>query len=105
MTAGGGSCRALALSIWPRSARHSLRNSATFSGGTFRGNVPTILVAILPMLDRGVQAPAGRFLRDSGFEPIHPSVPALPAWPRLRRRMRWASLVVRREVLERVSAR
>lgn len=68
-------------------------------------NTPTILVAILPMLDRGVQAPAGRFLRDSGFEPIHPSVAALPGWPRFRRRVRWASLVVRREVQERVSAR
>jgi hypothetical protein len=77
-------------------------------------NTPTILVAILPMLDRGVQAPAGRFWRAAGLPVVHPSWPTLPAlpegpavptWPRLRRRVRWASLVVRRQLLERVIAR
>jgi hypothetical protein len=54
-------------------------------------NTPTILVAILPMLSRGIQAPAGRWLRDGGFSMGIP-------WPRLRRRVRRAGLVLRREL-------
>lgn len=54
-------------------------------------NTPTILVAILPMLARGAQSPAGRFLRGTGPELAIP-------WPRWRRRVRWAGLVLRREI-------
>jgi hypothetical protein len=54
-------------------------------------NTPTILVAILPMLSRGAQAPAGRWLRGTG-----PAI-AIP-WPRWRRRARRARLVLRREL-------
>lgn len=54
-------------------------------------NTPTILVAMLPLLHWGVDTPAGRWLRG-------------PAWTvagvlqRVRRRARWAGLVVRREL-------
>jgi len=54
-------------------------------------NTPTILVAILPMLGRGVQAPAGRWLRDGGASLGIP-------WSRARRRVRRAGLVLRREL-------
>jgi hypothetical protein len=54
-------------------------------------NTPTILVAILPMLSRGAQAPAGRWLRGTG-----PAI-AIP-WPRWRRRARRAGLVLRRDL-------
>jgi hypothetical protein len=54
-------------------------------------NTPTILVAVLPMLSRGAQAPAGRWLRVGG-SPL-----AIPS-PRWRRRARRAGLVLRREL-------
>ncbi|HYK95938.1 MAG TPA: glycosyltransferase family 87 protein [Candidatus Dormibacteraeota bacterium] len=54
-------------------------------------NTPAILVAILPMLSRGAQAPAGRWLRATG-----PLI-ALPQ-PHWRRRVRRAGLVLRREL-------
>jgi hypothetical protein len=63
----------------------------TFALPTVWLNTPTILVAILPLIALGVDAPAGRWLRASGrAERI--------ALQRLRRRVRWAGLVVRREV-------
>jgi glycosyl transferase family 87 len=54
-------------------------------------NTPTILVAILPLVALGADSPAGRWLRaEEGTE--------APALQRLRRRLRWAGLVVRREI-------
>ena len=63
----------------------------TFALPTVWINTPTILVAILPLIALGADAPAGRWLRATGkAEGI--------ALQRLRRRLRWARLVVRREV-------
>jgi hypothetical protein len=54
-------------------------------------NTPTILVAILPLVALGADAPAGKWLRArAGREAL--------AFQRMRRRVRWAGLVLRREV-------
>lgn len=53
-------------------------------------NTPTILVAILPLMAYGADTPAGRWLRAT------PDREGL-AVQRLRRRIRWAGLVLRRE--------
>jgi hypothetical protein len=58
-------------------------------------NTPTILVAILPMLQRGAQAPAGRWLRAASPWPALPSVFPGLTW---RRRVRRAGPVARREL-------
>lgn len=59
-------------------------------------NTPTILIAILPLAAAGADTPAGRWLRR---RPNALSA-AAPAWSltRLRRRARWAGLLVRREL-------
>ena len=69
-------------------------------------NTPTILVAILPMLARGEQAPAGRWLRAGGSPirmprlavPPHGLPPLDVPWRRWRRRVRRSGLVLRREL-------
>lgn len=54
-------------------------------------NTPTILIAVLPLVALGADSPAGRWLRTApGAEVI--------ALQRARRRLRWAGLVLRREV-------
>jgi len=63
----------------------------TFALPTVWLNTPTILVAILPLIALGADAPAARWLRAT------PDSEAL-ALQRLRRRMRRAGLVLRREV-------
>lgn len=66
-----------------------------FSLPTVWLNTPTILVAALPLTAWGADTPAGRWLR----APAPDSVAALGrAVPRLRRRVRRAGLVLRREV-------
>ena len=55
-------------------------------------NTPTILIGMLPLLAIGATTPAGRWLRGEGL-----GVPAVSA-QRLRRRARWAGLVLRREL-------
>lgn len=55
-------------------------------------NTPTILVAILPLLAVGADAPAGRWLRAPS------ALPNGRAWRRWRRRVRRAGLVARREL-------
>lgn len=59
-------------------------------------NTPTILIGMLPLLAIGASTPAGRWLRG---EPLGRSV-GLPAvsLQRLRRRARWAGLVLRRDL-------
>ena len=63
----------------------------TFALPTVWLNTPTILVAILPLIALGADAPAGRWLRGTAR-------PEALALQRLRRRVRWAGLVLRREV-------
>lgn len=58
-------------------------------------NTPTILVAILPLIALGADAPAGRWLR---AEPGSEALAAQRTLQRGRRRLRWAGLVLRREV-------
>lgn len=55
-------------------------------------NTPTILIAILPLTAAGATTPAGRWLRGEAL--------ALPerALQRIRRRVRWAGRLVRREL-------
>lgn len=55
-------------------------------------NTPTILIAMLPLTALGATTPAGRWLRGEG-----PALPVLTL-QRVRRRARWAGLVVRREI-------
>ena len=62
-----------------------------FSLPTVWLNTPTILVAILPLLDWGADAPAGRWLRAPGLN-------AGVAVGRLRRRVRRDGLLLRREL-------
>ena len=63
----------------------------TFALPTVWLNTPTILVAVLPLVALGADAPAGRWLRaPAGSEAL--------ALQRMRRRVRWAGLVLRREV-------
>jgi hypothetical protein len=59
-------------------------------------NTPTILIAMLPLVAAGASTPAGRWLRG---ESLGASV-GLPAisGQRVRRRLRWAGMVVRREL-------
>jgi hypothetical protein len=71
-----------------------------FSLPTVWINTPTILIGILPLLARGAETPAGRWLRG-------PAVDLLATLPRLERvrervwrRVRWAALTVRRELEE-----
>ena len=63
-----------------------------FSLPTVWLNTPTILLAILPLVAAGATTPAGRWLRGEA-----PVVPALTL-QRVRRRVRRAGLVVRREL-------
>jgi hypothetical protein len=56
-------------------------------------NTPTILIAVLPLTALGATTPAGRWLRAAGA-----GLP-LPSLRRVRRRARWAGLVVRRELV------
>ena len=62
-----------------------------FSLPTVWLNTPTILVAILPLLEAGADTPAGRWLRG-------PSLNFASALLRVRRHARRAGLVVRREL-------
>lgn len=55
-------------------------------------NTPTILIAMLPLTALGATTPAGRWLRAEGS-----GLPAV-SLQRVRRRARWAGLVVRREI-------
>jgi hypothetical protein len=55
-------------------------------------NTPTILIAMLPLTALGATTPAGRWLRAEGS-----GLPAV-SLQRIRRRARWAGLVVRREI-------
>jgi hypothetical protein len=64
-----------------------------FSLPTVWLNTPTILIAILPLIWLGADTPAGRWLRT-------PAVALLATLPRVRRRVRWATKVVRRELAE-----
>lgn len=62
-----------------------------FSLPTVWINTPTILVAIAPLMDWGADAPAGRFLRATG-------VGSAAVLHRLRRRVRWFGLTLRRDL-------
>jgi hypothetical protein len=64
-----------------------------FSLPTVWVNTPTILVGLLPLLSWGADTPAGRWVR--GWPAGLPSL----SIQRLRRRARWAGLVVRRELV------
>jgi glycosyl transferase family 87 len=66
-----------------------------FSLPTVWLNTPTILVAALPLTAWGVDTPAGRWLRAPAADPVAALGRALP---RLRRRVRRAGLVLRRQV-------
>ena len=71
--------------------RWTLPIAVTFAMPTVWLNSPTILVAILPLIPLGADAPAGRWLRGA-------SAGEIPALRRIRRRARWAGLVLRREI-------
>lgn len=62
-----------------------------FSLPTVWLNTPTILIAILPLIARGADTPAGRWLREAQGRPV-------VAVQRVRRRVRRAGLVLRREL-------
>jgi Glycosyltransferase family 87 len=59
-------------------------------------NTPAVLVAILPLLARGAQAPAGRWLR-AGGSPINVPSIEIP-WTYWRRRVRRSGLALHREL-------
>lgn len=61
-------------------------------------NTPTILIALLPLLERGADTPAGRWLRETPARPV-------VAVHRVRRRVRRAGLVLRRGVATFVASR
>ena len=63
-----------------------------FSLPTVWLNTPTILVAILPLLDAGRDTPAGRWLRG-------PTMSTTSTLLRIRRRLRRAGLVLRRDLV------
>jgi hypothetical protein len=63
----------------------------TFALPTVWVNTPTILTAVLPLIAAGADTPAGRWVRST-------STVELVALGRVRRRLRWAGLVARREV-------
>jgi Glycosyltransferase family 87 len=63
----------------------------TFSLPTVWINTPTILVALLPLLPAGADTPAGRWLRGETDS-------LAAAIQRVRRRVRWFGLVVRRDL-------
>jgi hypothetical protein len=78
--------------------RWTLPIAITFSLPTVWLNTPTILIAILPLLERGADTPAGRWL---GGVQGRPAV----ALQRARRRVRRTGLVLRRELVAFVAAR
>jgi hypothetical protein len=78
--------------------RWTLPVAITFSLPTVWLNTPTILVAMLPLLGRRADTPAGRWLRESQ------GTPAM-AVQRVRRRVRRAGLVLRRELAGFAAAR
>jgi Protein of unknown function (DUF2029). len=81
-----------AFIVWGARAnrRWVLPIAVCFSLPTVWINSPTIIVAILPLFQRGAQAPAGRWLRG---QPVLP-----PVAVHTRRRVRRAGLVLRREL-------
>ena len=71
--------------------RWTLPIGVTFAMPTVWLNSPTILVAILPLMPLGADSPAARWLRGA-------SAGEALALRRLQRRIRWARLVLRREI-------
>jgi len=78
--------------------RWTLPVAITFSLPTVWLNTPTILIAILPLLERGADTPAGRWLRGAQGRPT-------VAVQRARRRVRRTGLVLRRGLVAFVAAR
>jgi hypothetical protein len=78
--------------------RWTLPVAITFSLPTVWLNTPTILIAMLPLLEFGADTPAGRWLRGTQGRPAM-------ALQRVRRRVRRAGLVLRREVAALVASR
>ena len=78
--------------------RWTLPIGMTFALPTVWLNTPTILVAILPLIPAGADTPAARWLRTTR----HAEALALQ---RLRRRVRRAGLVLRREIATMVTSR
>jgi len=86
-----------ALIVWAArtNRRWALPIGVVFALPTVWLNTPTILIAILPLIALGADAPAGRWLRaPAGSE----ALAIQRALQRSRRRVRWAGLVLRREV-------
>jgi hypothetical protein len=82
-----------ALIIWGARTdrRWVLPVGLTFALPTVWVNTPTILTAVLPLVAAGADSPAGRWVRST-------STVDVVAVRRVRRRLRWAGLVARREV-------
>lgn len=78
--------------------RWTLPIGMTFALPTVWVNTPTILVAILPLIPLGADTPAARWLHTT--RPTEALV-----LQRMRRRIRWAGLVLRREVATMVPVR
>jgi len=89
-----------ALIVWGARTdrRWALPIGMTFALPTVWLNTPTILVAILPLIPLGADTPAARWLHAS------PGAESLEV-QRLRRRLRWAGLVLRREIATMVPQR
>jgi hypothetical protein len=78
--------------------RWTLPIGVTFAMPTVWLNTPTVLVAILPLIPLAADAPAARWLHGS-------SARELRARRRFQRRIRWARLVLRREIAAIVALR